>query len=173
MDLINTYFYTATILQWIPLLQTDRMKNIIIQSLELLILKNKIRVYGFVIMPNHMHLVWRNLEMNGQEFPDESLLKFTAHQFKKELSPNKYILNRFLVNKADRKYQFWQRNSLPIEIFSKEMLEQKLNYTHLNPLQAHWNLVEDPNLYGYSSCSFYEQDDMRFPWLVDYREDFT
>lgn len=172
MDLLKLYFYTATILNWIPILKADNMKNIIIQSLEFLSIKNKIRVYGFVIMPNHMHLIWKNLEMNGKEFPDESLLKFTAHQFKKELSSKKYVLDNFLVRKADRQYQFWQRGSLPVEILNKDMLKRTLNYAHSNPLQKHWNLVEDSKFYEYSSCSFYEQSDKRYRWLVDYREDF-
>jgi len=58
------------------------------------------------------------------------------------------------------------------EILSKEMLEQKLDYIHLNPLQVHWNLVTDPNDYFYSSCSFYEKNTTDFNWLTDYREDF-
>ncbi len=172
MELLKTYFYTATILNWIPILKPDKMKNIIIQSLEFLTLKNKIRVYGFVIMPNHMHLILRSLEMNGKEFPEESLLKFTAHQFKKDFEDKKYLLDNFLVRKADRRYQFWQKNSLPVEISDRGMLKRVLHYAHLNPLQQHWNLVEDSNLYEYSSCSFYEKGDKRYSWLVDYREDF-
>lgn len=82
------------------------------------------------------------------------------------------LLENFLVNKADRRYQFWMRNALPIEILSREMLEQKMNYLHLNPLQEHWNLVEDPNDYLFSSYSFYEKADSKYYWLTDYREDF-
>lgn len=111
--------------------------------------------------------------MNGNEFPNESFLKFTGHRFKKELRKFGQLLEKFMVNKADRKYQFWQRSPLPIEIFSKEMLEQKLMYLHLNPLQPHWNLAQDPNDYFYSSCSFYERSDTKFPWLTDYRDDFN
>jgi hypothetical protein len=55
---------------------------------------------------------------------------------------------------------------------NKEVVEQKLNYIHLNPLQAHWNLVIDPNDYYFSSCSFYEKENKRFEWLTDYRETF-
>ena len=134
--------------------------------------KKKSRVYGFVIMPNHVHLIWKNLEMNGKEFPDESFLKFTAHRFKKKLNDNEHLKEKFRVNKIDRTYQFWQRSPLPIEIFSREMLEQKLDYLHLNPLQSHWNLATDPNDYQYSSCSFYEKGDNTFNWLTDYRVDF-
>lgn len=50
------------------------------------------------------------------------------------------------------------------------MLEQKLDYIHLNPLQAHWNLTDDPNSYYFSSCSFYEQEDKKFDWLTHYMD---
>ena len=172
MNLNSTYFYTATILNWCPLLQDSNSKNVIIESLSFLTSTKKSTIYGFVIMPNHIHLIWKNIEMNGKEYPDESFLKFTVHQFKKKLNGNDKLKDRFRIDKIDRTYQFWQRSPLPIEIFSREMLEQKLGYTHLNPLQSHWNLVTDPNDYLYSSCSFYERNDDKFKWLTDYREDF-
>ena len=45
----------------------------------------RLMFFGFVIMPNHMHLIWRIKELNGKETPQGSLLKFTAHRFKKML----------------------------------------------------------------------------------------
>lgn len=42
-------------------------------------------MFSFVIMPNHIHLIWRINEMNGEESPHASFLKFTAHEFKKML----------------------------------------------------------------------------------------
>ena len=47
------------------------------------------------------------------------------------------------------------------------MLEQKLEYMHLNPLQNHWNLVANPNDYLFSSCAFYEKNDLHFNWLTE------
>ena len=173
MDLTETYFYTATITNWTHLLKNEAFKNEIVNSLNFLVTKRKIKVYGFVIMPNHIHLIWRNLEMNGKEFPDESFKKFTSHVFKNMLKKDDAtLLKNFLVNKVDREYQFWMRNALPIKILSREMLEQKLTYTHLNPLQAHWSLATDPNDYFYSSCRYYEKMDFQFNWLTDYRTDF-
>ena len=173
MTLGTTYFYTATILNWTPLLYNDEFKKIILNSLEFLVLKNKLIVYGFVIMPNHIHIIWQNIKLNGKETPCESFMKFTAHEFQTQLRlSNDNLHNNFLVKKSDRNTQFWQRGALPIEILSREMLEQKLNYIHLNPLQQHWNLVTDPNDYVFSSCSFYGRNDHRYSWLRDYREDF-
>ena len=56
-----------------------------INSLRFLSKKECIRVYGFVIMPNHFHWIWQLLKPNGKESPVESLMKFTAHQFEKYL----------------------------------------------------------------------------------------
>ncbi len=54
-------FFTATILEWKPLLQEDSYKNIILNSLQFLVNKKKIRLYAFVIMNNHIHLIWQPL----------------------------------------------------------------------------------------------------------------
>ena len=109
--------------------------------------------------------------MNGKEMPHASFMKFTGHQFLEELrkSDNK-LLERFKVNRNSRDHQFWQRNALPVFMYNRKILEQKLNYIHMNPLQERWNLVTDPNDYFYSSCSFYEQGDNRFDWLTHYMD---
>lgn len=109
--------------------------------------------------------------MNGKEKPHASFMKFTGHQFLEELRKRDGgIPERFKSEDGNRNYQFWQRNSLPIKMYDKKILEQKLNYIHLNPVQAHWNLVSDPNEYYYSSCAFYEREDMTFDWITDYRD---
>jgi len=171
MELNQIYFYTASITDWIPLLRTNEFKWIILRSLIHLIESNKIKIYGFVIMPNHIHLIWENVQMNGKEMPHASFMKFTGHQFLEELrKTDNEFLKRFESNGNNRNYQFWQRNALPIRLFDMKILEQKLNYIHMNPLQAHWNLVEDPNDYYFSSCSFYEQQDNKFNWLTHYMD---
>jgi REP element-mobilizing transposase RayT len=60
-------------------------KGVIISSLEYLSNTDKIDVFGFVLMPNHIHLIWRSKELNGRETAQGSFLKYTAHEFKKML----------------------------------------------------------------------------------------
>ena len=66
MEIGHVYFYTATILKWQNLLKPDKYKDIIISSLKYLVDNKKIEVYAFVIMPNHIHIIWKMLEMNGK-----------------------------------------------------------------------------------------------------------
>jgi putative transposase len=77
------YFWTATIHKWHHLLEDDTVKQIIINSLKVLSDRNIITVYAFVIMPNHIHLIWQQIAKNGKETPKGSFMKFTAHEFRK------------------------------------------------------------------------------------------
>jgi len=173
MEIDTIYFYTVAIIDWIPLLKVEKYKLIVLNSLIHLIEKQKIIVYGFVIMPNHIHIIWEFKEMNGKEMPYASFMKFTGHQFLKELRlSNDPIIKRFETDRNSRNHQFWQRGGLPIMLYDRKILEQKLDYIHLNPLQAHWNLVTDPNDYYFSSSSFYELEDNRFNWLTHYMDVF-
>lgn len=65
------------------------------------------------------------------------------------------MLNEFLVNSTDRKYQFWKRSSLSVDLWSDEVFMQKLVYIHNNPVQEKWKLAEHPEDYKYSSARFY------------------
>ena len=163
MEIGKIYFWTATIKQWQPLLLPDIFKDIIISSLGFLANKKLIDVFGFVIMPNHIHLIWRMNQLNGKEMPSSSLLKYTAHQFKKRLSPDE--LKQYSVTASNKQHKFWQRDSLAIELYTPEVVYQKLEYIHLNPLADHWALVKEPYDYLYSSASFYETSDIRFQFL--------
>src|SRR4030095_4132408 len=81
----DIYFWTATINSWYRLLEKDEYKDVIIDSLQYLSDADKIDVYAFIIMPNHIHLIWRINEPNGKESPQGSLLNYTAHIFKQML----------------------------------------------------------------------------------------
>ena len=162
-------FFTATILNWNNLLKSNKYKDIIIQSMKFLVDKNKVKIYGFVIMPNHIHIIWQIERNNKREEVQRDFLKYTAQQIKFDLLKNDPIyLKNFEVNLKDRRYQFWKRNPLSIDIYSREILEQKLIYIHNNPLQEKWQLVESVDEYSYSSASFYLSNDTKYDFITNY-----
>jgi REP element-mobilizing transposase RayT len=71
-------FFTATILEWKPLLHHNWHKDEIIKSLYFLVAQKRIRVYAFVIMSNLMHLIWQPLPGQTLQTIQHSLLKYTA-----------------------------------------------------------------------------------------------
>jgi REP element-mobilizing transposase RayT len=153
----NTYFFTATNLNWINILETNEAKDIILQSLQYLVAKKRIILFGYTIMPNHIHLIWNICEGEKLQDVQRDFLKFTAQQIKFYLQENnQQILNKLLVNAKDRKYQIWERNPKNIEIENELIFAQKLEYMHNNPLQKKWKLCTSPTDYKFSSAKFYE-----------------
>jgi len=141
--------------------------------LHWLVNKGKIKVYGFVIMPNHIHLIWELLELNGKEMPNASFNKWTSNTFFKSLrNDNPSMLSHFEECSNERKHRFWLRDPLAILLDSKANIEQKLEYLHLNPLQEHWNLCKHPEDYHWSSASFYHSGKDEFDILTHYQERF-
>jgi hypothetical protein len=62
-----------------------------------------------------------------------------------------------------------QRDSLGIEIYSKHVAIQKLEYIHTNAVKGLWQLAKNDIRYYYSSAKFYETgvDDFGFlTWLI-------
>ncbi len=173
MDLNEVFFWTSTIKDWKHLLKQDKYCNIIITTLKNLVSKGQISVYGLVIMPNHIHLLWELLEMNGKEMPHASFSKATAHEIVKDLKKNhKQVLPYFAVSEKERSFRIWQRDPLAVLIDSRNKFEQKLDYIHNNPLHERWRLGSSPELYPWSSASFYESGVDPFSVLTHYRDRF-
>ncbi|MEO5942470.1 MAG: transposase [Ferruginibacter sp.] len=162
-------FFTATILEWKPLLQHDKYKDEIIKSLQFLVEHKRIRLYAFVIMQNHIHLVWQPLSGESLQTIQLSFLKFTAQQIKFDLQKtNSIFLEQFRVDAKDRIFQFWERNSLSIELRSPAVFSQKIEYIHYNPVKA--GLCNLPEEYYYSSAKFYATGIDDFKMLTHYYE---
>ena len=61
-------FFTATILNWKPLLPGDFYKDMVIDGFRYAIAKKRIILYAFVIMSKHIQLTGRLGEVRGLEF---------------------------------------------------------------------------------------------------------
>ena len=164
-------FFTATINNWQLLLLDDNLKRTITDSLQWLHDVNRARTHGFVVMPNHMHLLWTPTEKFSADEIENMLLSFTAHEFKKYLRrKNPSLLENYVSTQEDRQFHFWERRSRTMEVKSREIAEQKLTYMHLNPMKDRWNLVETPEQYYFSSAAFYLLDKKVFPFLTHYMD---
>ena len=167
----DTYFTTATIFNWQPLLTDDDYKSIITDSLDHLTSAGHVRVYAFVIMRNHIHLVWSIRRIKTLSEVKHSLLSYTSHRFLHKIrSDNSKYLSKFYVNKRDRKYQFWQRRSFDIPTVSQPFLLQKIDYVHRNPVKA--GLAGNSYDYTYSSAQSYHKGSATWKFLTLYKSEF-
>jgi putative transposase len=173
MDLDNVYFWTDTIKDWKKLLKPDKYKTIIIETIRDLCEKKLIIVYGFVIMPNHLHLIWEMKACNGKEMPHASFNKVTAHLIINDLEEHHVaVLSHFRVSEKERIYRVWKRDPLAILMDGKNKMEQKLDYIHDNPLNERWNLADRPEDYFWSSARFYLTGEDDFKFLTHYADRF-
>lgn len=148
------------------------MKMIIIESWQYLVKQGLIEIYAFVIMPNHIHLLWNMLKDNGNESPAGSFTKHTAHAFKKQLRKTKpEMLMQFATDKRDRQYQFWKRDGLAVPISTEAIFLQKLEYIHHNPISEKWQLSVYPEEYRWSSALFYQTGIDEFEILKHFRDE--
>ena len=116
-QLITEYpqFFTATNLEWKEVLGNDHYKDIVIRSLRFLVENKRTIIYGFVIMPNHIHLIWQMQAGQLRENVQRDFLKFTAQRIKDRLKvDNAHFLSELLVGATDRKYQLGERNALSV-----------------------------------------------------------
>ena len=59
-------------------------------------------------------------------------------------------------HKRNSKYQFWTHENHAVELSTNEMIDQRLNYTHQNPVKA--GIVDHAEDYIYSSARNYCDD---------------
>jgi len=166
-NIITAYpqFFTATNLEWKKLLKPDKYKYIVIDSLRFMVKEKRIILYAFVIMDNHMHLIWQMQAGIKPADVRRDFLKYTAQKIKTDLQKNHpKVLSLFKVKSKDRQYQFWERNALSIELSTAKVFAQKLNYIHNNPVKA--GLCTLPEEYRFSSASLYELNKTEWEFLT-------
>lgn len=166
----HAQFVTITNLNWLPVLQKDLHKEIIIEAISNRVQKQQVTVYAFVIMPNHMHFIWQLHDNIVKKDFQRDFLKFTSRSLLNFMRMNDdELINRLQVNDADRKFQVWERNSLSIDLYSEHVFMQKLEYIHNNPIQPKWRLADYPEEYRWSSASFYLTGKTEFDFITDFR----
>ena len=160
-------FYTATILEWKELLSDNKMKDVIVESLQWLVLNNRIVLNAFVRMSNHIHLIWQPINGFTPSNVQASFMKHTSKQLLRLIrESNPIMLDDFKVNKGDREFQIWKREPLGTELFTPEVFYQKLDYIHNNPVKA--GLCKYAEAYYYSSAKFYHDGTDYFKMLSHY-----
>jgi len=106
-----------------------------INYLKELSARDLIKVYSFVIMPNRVHFIWQQRQKNGKETAQGSFLKYTAHEFLKTLKQNG-TSKLYEITAANKKHEICQRDSVSVEISSREFAKQKIDYIHFNPVSG-------------------------------------
>jgi REP element-mobilizing transposase RayT len=175
----GTYFCTFTCLQWLPLIEIANLYDNIYQWFDLLG-KAGHQVTGFVIMPNHLHLL---LHVNASETTVNKILgngkRFMAYEIVKRLTAvNRLDLLTILSDSVSpeerarkKKHRVFEPSSDIKLCFTEKFLIQKLEYLHANPISGKWNLAPSVVDYLHSSAAYYELNvEHPFVKIIHYKE---
>lgn len=161
----GAYFISFSVINWVDVFTRELYFNEIISSLDYCRKNKEMEIYGYCIMPSHIHLIFRAKNNN----PSDIIRDFKTFTSKKivrlieenpQESRKEWLLWMFRKAAAKRSnvkdYQFWQQDNHPIEIWSLSVFEEKLNYIHQNPVKS--GFVENTWEWKYSSAKNYCDD---------------
>ena len=162
----GAYFVSFVTVNWIDVFTRDAYFGNIIESLDFCRKNKAIEIYGYCIMPNHIHSIFRSgngdssgLMLDFKGFTSKKMLQTIEENTQK--SRREWML--WIMERAGKKNsnvtsrQFWQQNNHPIEIWSLKVFEQKLDYIHYNSVE--FGFVTDPIDWKYSSARNYDNND--------------
>lgn len=150
------HFITFTYIKWLPLNAHKEIAEIILSAMKYHQQENQFIIYGWVFMENHIHLIAKSPNLSKTV---QSLKSFTAKKILDYLKSKKHqsILETLYWGKTEHKssqeFQVWQDGFHPVEIQSREMMNQKLDYIHYNPVKRGY--VRRAEDWRYSSMGSY------------------
>jgi len=130
------HFLTFSCYRRQPLLDNSTACDVFERELEAVRIQYGFLVAGYVLMPEHVHL------LVGE--PHQSSLSVALQVLKQQTS-------RILRQRGS--VQFWQRRYYDFNVHSDEKRVEKLKYMHRNPVKR--GLVEKPEDWPWSSFRHY------------------
>lgn len=161
--MVYIYFFTSSIIEFLPVLEEDSMKKVVLDSWNIYREKYNVFIHGYVIMPEHIHiLLYTDLGSQVRSFMQQSLRLSAINILAKVHELPEYkripILDKFkYYANGTAKYKVWKEQARGIPLDEDKFVLQRLNYIHENPVRR--GLVKDPLDYLYSSYRNYELDD--------------
>jgi REP element-mobilizing transposase RayT len=163
------HFLTCTVINWMPLFTRPQTVDIILSALQYRQQHNGWKIYGYVILENHLHLIVQSEDL-FTELP--RFKSYTARQlidYLKECKAERLLKQMAFFcksHKTDREHQCWEEGSHPQLIQNVEMLRQKLDYIHFNPVKRGY--VDEPTHWRYSSARNYAGLEGLIPVYMDW-----
>ena len=164
------HFLTCTIVGWLPVFTFPETFQIVYDSWNWFLERNRLQVFAYVILENHLHLIASGAGLAK----DVGMFKsYTARRIIEFLEARgvETLLRQLRCEKAahktDRTYQVWQEGSHPEEIQGDAMMWQKIEYIHNNPVARSY--VDDPLHWRHSSARNYAGQVGMFSVCTDWR----
>jgi putative transposase len=137
------YFISFATIYWIDLFVRELYFEIMINSLDFCRREKGMEIYCYCIMPSHVHLIFRAKENNPSDIIRD-FKKYTSKKLAEAIETNHqesrkewilWMMHRAGTNSSNvTGRQLWQHHNKPIELWSNEVIDQKIDYIHNNPV---------------------------------------
>ena len=150
------YFMTCTIVGWAPVFTRPETFDLIYDSWRFLQRERQFRLFAYVILENHLHLIASAPDLSAVMRHFKS---FTARQIIDLLESRgvRVLLQQLralkLRHKKESENQVWQEGNHPQQIRGEDMMQQKIEYIHNNPVVRGY--VDEPLHWRHSSARNY------------------
>ena len=156
------YFVTFTTVEWIDVFTRKSYKDILVESLEYCQNKKGLKIHGWIIMTNHLHLIisrqgkyeLSDIIRDFKKYTSGKILKLIQKEYE---SRKEWMLQIFRTagkrNSNNKNYQFWKQDNHPEELITNKFMDQKLDYLHENAVNE--GIVDLAENYLYSSARDY------------------
>ena len=117
--------------------------------------KYKFLLLGYVVMPEHVHLLMSEAKTGNPSTVMQVLKQKVSRALRrKRKAPLAQLRLRF-SNGESESPAFWQRRFYDFNVWSSKKIREKLDYMHVNPVER--GLVAHPKDWPWSSWSHYER----------------
>ena len=161
----GVHFVTFTIVYWLDVFIRDTYRNIFYESVKFCQRNKGLNVHAYCIMSSHVHLIISTNGTNSLSEIIRDLKSFTSRHIRKALESDTtesrkewmlWLMKRAgSKNERNKDFQFWQQHNHPIELSTNEMIDQRLDYIHNNPVEA--GFVEEAHHWQHSSAMDYSE----------------
>jgi REP-associated tyrosine transposase len=130
----GSFFLTLTVKNWFYIFDRHNRWDILADSLEFCRKNKGVKLFGFVFMINHVHLVVMSKDMI--DFV-RSFKTFTSKKIRENIKKTEPNVEKLFLSK-ENVFSFWKANNMPKIIESEKFLFQKLEYIHNNPVKKQY-----------------------------------
>jgi putative transposase len=130
-----SHFITTSCYQRRPLLGTPRSRDLFLEVMEQIRQRHQFVVAGYVVMPEHVHLLFTEPERGNPSLVMAALKQNFAHRLLRELRVKTGAQMDTIWNTPVAAGHVWQRRFYDFVVFSENKRAEKLNYMHENPVR--------------------------------------
>ena len=134
----NTFHYVTTVTyNRVKIFSDETACQIFINCLVEVRRIHPLKLIGYVIMPDHAHLILNPLECDISLIM-RKLKGKSAKLILDYLRDQNQPLDSLELNIQDRTHAVWLKDFSSIDLSSHKFIRQKLGYIHMNPVRAGW-----------------------------------